>query len=88
MNNGREEGFERPPDLRHRLQVVCEAYGRFSPREVLDTLDELHRTMRRRMLQLGGAGIEPWRTLLQRGDLLAGDRQRLWLGRNRIWLES
>lgn len=84
----REEGFERPPDLRHRLQVVCEAYGRFSPREVLDTLDELHRTMRRRMLQLGGAGIEPWRTLLQRGDLLAGDQQRLWLGRNRIWLES
>lgn len=84
----REEGFECPPDLRHRLHVLCEAYGRFAPGEVLDALDGLHRMMRRRTLRLGTAGVEPWRTLLQRGDPQAGDEQRLWLERNRTWLGS
>ena len=84
----REEGFERPPDLRHRLHVLCEAYGHFSPREVLDALDGLHREMRQRTLRLGTAGIEPYRTLLQRGDAHAGEEQRLWFERNRTWLGS
>ena len=82
----REEGFERPPDLRHRLHVLCEAYGRYSPPEVLDALDGLHRQMRQHILRLGAAGIEPYRTLLQRGDPQVGEEQRLWLERNRTWL--
>ena len=82
----REEGVERPPDLRHRLHVLCEAYGRFSPREVLDALDGLNREMCERILRLGAAGIEPYRTLLQRGDPQVGEEQRLWLERNRTWL--
>lgn len=84
----REEGFERLPDLRHRLAVVCEAYRGFSPREVLDALDALHRLLGQRTLRWGTAGIEPWRTLLQRGDQLAAEAQRSWLQRNRSWLEA
>ncbi|MGH9279245.1 MAG: phosphotransferase [Acidimicrobiales bacterium] len=84
----REEGFERVPDLRHRLHVVCEAYGRFSPREVLDALVGLHRAMSERTIRLGAAGIEPFRTLLQRRDPQVGEEQRLWLERNRGWLGS
>ena len=84
----REEGFERAPDLRHRLHVLCEAYGRFSPREVLYALDTLHRVMSERTLRLGAAGIEPFRTLLQRGDPQVGEEQRLWLERNCRWLGS
>ena len=84
----REEGFERSPDLRHRLHLLCEAYGRFSPPEVLDALDRLHRELCQRTLRLGAVRIEPWRTLLQRGDPQAGEAQRLWLERNRTWLQS
>jgi len=84
----RAEGFEHPPDLRHRLHVLCEAYGHFSPPEVLDALDGLNREMGQRLLRLGTAGIEPYCTLLQRGDPHAGEEQRLWLERNRTGLVS
>ena len=84
----REEGFARPPDVRHRLNVVCEAYGGFSPGEVVDALDGLHRLLSDRTRRLGAAEIEPWRTLLQRGDPLAADDQRAWLQRNRSRLVS
>ena len=84
----REEGFERPPDLRHRLHVLCDAYGQFSPSEVLEAMDGLLREMCERTIRLGTAGIEPYRTLLQRGDPQAGQEQRLWLERNRTWLGS
>lgn len=78
-----EEGFPSRPDLRHRLAVLCDAYGRFEPGEVLDALLELHQLLSERMRRFAAAGMEPWMMLLDRGDLKAGEAQRLWLKRNR-----
>jgi hypothetical protein len=35
----REAGFGSPPDLRHRLGVICEAYGRFWHQEFVDAIE-------------------------------------------------
>jgi len=64
-----EAGFTEWPDLGHRLEVLCEAYGRFTTDEVLAELQNwLHEELRR-VKELGGEqGIEPWASFLRRGD--------------------
>lgn len=76
-------GFRADPNLRKRLQVVCAAYGDFTPPEVLDAvlavLDlEIHRTT-----SLGARGLQPWSRFLAAGRALEFRTYRTWLLSNR-----
>ena len=72
-------GFEEPPVLRKRLNVLCETYGEFSPDAVIHALHDLQETEISRISTLGRPGIEPWSTYLRRGDLEVTTRERDWL---------
>jgi len=72
-------GFVEPPVLRKRLSALCEAYGAFSPDEVIHALHDLQETEISRISTLGRSGVEPWRTFLHRGDLEVTTRERDWL---------
>lgn len=75
----RKAGFEEPPALRKRLNVLCEAYGEFSPNDVVHALHDLQEMEISRISTLGRSGVEPWRTYLRRGDLEVTTRERDWL---------
>ncbi len=75
-------GFATEPDHRHRLEVLCRAAGA-EPAEVLDALVDLQRVERRRVADLGAAGIEPYAAFLARGDLAELDAESRWLHSHR-----
>lgn len=63
-----EAGFAERPDFRHRLEVLCKNYERFTADEVLAEIAEWLREELRRVRDLGGKGAEPWASFLRRGD--------------------
>lgn len=78
-----DHGFDGEPDLEARLAVVAEHAGR-TPRELLETLDEVMGLDLERVTTRGADGIHPWRTFLDAGfaDDIAVDRAFLrerWL---------
>lgn len=75
-------GFSSQPDLRHRLAVLCDAYGA-DPPDVLDALVDLQAFERDRTATLGAEGIQPWADFLARGDLTELDMEAAWLAANR-----
>jgi hypothetical protein len=64
----REAGFARMPDLRARLETLCEAYGASSA-AVLDTLTILQATEIGRTRTLAERGMEPWVSFAARGEI-------------------
>jgi hypothetical protein len=64
----RECGFSAEPDLRHRLNVLCEAYGT-EPEPVLNALHNLQVVERQRVIELGGQGVYPFTVFYERGDV-------------------
>lgn len=61
-----------------RLRCLCAAYG-VATAEVLGAVVALQRRERERTLRWGGAGLEPWRTFLARGDADAIAADGEWL---------
>ncbi len=76
-------GFQTRPDLRSRLEALCNGYGRFSPAEVLDALMEVQAVARARTQTFGAAGRQPWATFLDRGDVDVYDQETAWLQEHR-----
>jgi hypothetical protein len=52
----REAGFATTPDQRHRLEVICDVYGRFGPTAVLEAAEQVQRIDLRRLREWGTAG--------------------------------
>ena len=63
-----EAGFAERPDFRHRLDVLCKNYGRFTADEVLTEIALWLQEELRRVRSLGEKGAEPWVSFLRRGD--------------------
>ena len=74
-----EVGFDHPPDLRKRLNILCNSYGGIDSRSVVDALIELQETEITRISVLGKSGIEPWKLYKMRGDLEDARREKAWL---------
>ncbi len=74
-----EVGFDHPPDLRKRLNVLCNSYGGIDTPSVIDALIELQETEIFRLNSLGESGMEPWNLYLKRGDMETIKRERDWL---------
>ena len=77
-----EAGFDRHPDLRHRLFTLCENYGA-SVAEVLGILAKLQATERARIVEFSPQGLEPWVSFQARGHLELIADESAWL-ENRI----
>jgi phosphotransferase family enzyme len=75
-------GFSAEPDRRHRLAVLCDAYGA-DPAAVLDALADLQALELDRVQRLGGAGITPFDAFLARGDATELAAEQHWLAANR-----
>ena len=84
----REAGFGSPPDLRHRLDVICEGYADFRPREVLDAVAEVQRIDLQRLREWGTVGIEPWAGFLPLGEVERIEADMAWLRENRTLVGS
>lgn len=78
----RECGFTSEPDRRHRLSVLCEAYGA-EPDAVLEALADLQDLELERVQRLGRAGIAPFDAFLARGDVAELAAEQAWLTANR-----
>jgi hypothetical protein len=56
----RDCGFTDPPDRRQRLGVVCDAYGRYGPGELIEAAVRNWELDIRRIETLAPLGLEPW----------------------------
>ncbi|WP_370323805.1 aminoglycoside phosphotransferase family protein [Euzebya sp.] len=74
-----EAGVAACGDLRVRLAVLCDGYGRFDPGQVVRALQVLQRREHRRTARWGVAGREPWASFLGRVPLSAWDDEAAWL---------
>lgn len=72
-------GFASPPDLKHRLLVLCDAYGRYSPDEVLMALRQLLPAEMSRVQALADRGQEPWVSLAANGKVSEFEGYKRWL---------
>ena len=61
-----------------RLAVLCEAYG-IDPEVVIQALDTLQFREIGRTVELGEAGLRPWKDFLERGDIAEMEEERAWL---------
>lgn len=75
----RKVGFTSQPDLRQRLRVLCDAYGRFGLAEVLEGVFVAKQLDITRIRELGGRGLEPWARFLVHGDADAFEAEVSWL---------
>lgn len=78
----RDCGFTAEPDRRHRLAVLCRAYGA-DPAAVLDALADLQDLELDRVQRLGSAGIAPFDAFLARGDAAELAAEQTWLQSHR-----
>jgi hypothetical protein len=78
-------GFETVPDLRTRLQVLCNTCGVTSV-AVLDALLALQVREQQRIVSLGQRGLAPWTEFLARDDQHEINAEHLWLVEHRDWL--
>ncbi len=63
-----QAGFIEQPNLRKRLNVLCEAYGSFKVDDILYAAIEWLKEELCRIQELGGNNIEPWASFRRRGD--------------------
>ncbi|HEY5107801.1 MAG TPA: phosphotransferase [Caulobacteraceae bacterium] len=77
----REAGFEEVPDRRARLEAFAEGYGS-SPAELLAQVRPVQEGELKRIVELGGAGIEPWATFLRLGLATQVETELRWLEDN------
>ena len=76
-------GFEQPPDRRHRLTGLCDAYEQASPSDVVDAAIVYLETEAARVNEFGAAGREPWHSLLRARQPTVLRARANWLRANR-----
>ncbi len=81
----REAGFAQRPNLRERLDTLCDAYGA-SPSAVLAVLPTLQTNEMQRTHDLAERGIEPWVSFAARGDIEKIAQERAWLAAQQVQL--
>lgn len=74
-------------EVEHRFALWCREVD-LSPGALLGLLDDVQEFDRRRLLELGGAGVEPYATFLARGDLDSLAEDVGWLARWRSRLSG
>jgi hypothetical protein len=77
----RDVGFAAVPDRRARLNAFAEGYG-CRPAELLGEARAVQAGELKRMVEFGGAGIEPWATFLKRGLANQVQSELRWLEAN------
>ena len=82
----KKAGFTSPPDARARLHAFCAGYGRYSPAEVVDAVEQVQAMDRSRTLTLGASGVEPWASFLAHDVVETIDGEMAWLRENRARL--
>lgn len=80
-------GFTTEPDRRHRLAVLCHAFGA-DPAAVLSALADLQAVELDRVQRLGRAGIAPYDAFLVRGDAAELATEQAWLATHREQLSA
>lgn len=65
----RKSGFGQMPNFLHRLEVICDTYGKFSPKEVLVELDRLQQFEINETITRGNKGEAPWSNWLNSGQI-------------------
>jgi hypothetical protein len=83
-----ERGFRTGPDRAARLRALCDAYGRYEPKKVVDATIEAIETERAQTAELATLGVEPWTRFAADGNLEAFDETAAWIRANRKLLHS
>ena len=78
-----EYGFHAGIDRAERLGVLCEAYGRYAPGEVVDEAVRIIEVECTQMQHLASQGLEPWASFVADGNLKAFSAETAWIRRNR-----
>jgi hypothetical protein len=74
-----ETGFPQRPDFAHRVDVLCDAYGEFSPADVVREVGRLQSTEMRRMAEFAAQGLYPWTMFRDNGEIERTGREVEWL---------
>jgi Ser/Thr protein kinase RdoA (MazF antagonist) len=74
-----DAGFSEAPDYVHRLNVICGAYGAFTPDDVIRELDCLQHLEMARTAEWGEQGRHPWDKWLAQGDVEEFRAENEWL---------
>ena len=74
-----ETCFPQRPDFAHRVEVLCSAYGEFTPTEVVREVDRLQSTEMRRMAEFAAQGLYPWTMFRDDGEIERTGREVEWL---------
>jgi hypothetical protein len=75
----RESGFLDEPSRLQRLGLLCETYGAFEPRDLIDAVFEHHARDRERTITWGAQGREPWKRFLTDDLLDTIEADESWL---------
>ena len=78
----RHAGFTGTVPRAERLAALCDAYGGVTPDEVLAAATVFHERDRRRTIEWGAEGREPWSTFLAGGEVATIDDDARWLRDN------
>jgi Ser/Thr protein kinase RdoA (MazF antagonist) len=78
-----ERGFRKGVDHAARLRVLCAAYGKYDPDEVVDAAIKAIETERAQTAQLAVLGLAPWTRFAADGNLEAFDETAAWIRANR-----
>jgi len=80
-------GCPRPPDRIRRLRLFCDAYGVEDRLALLDAVEASLQANLAEDVELGGQGILPYATFLERGEARLRRLELAWLAEHRAALE-
>lgn len=75
----REYGFSGGVDRAPRIRTLCDAYGGYSPPEVVTGAINVIQTERDQMAELATRGLEPWVSFVADGTLQGFDGEIAWI---------
>lgn len=79
----RDCGFADGMDRRERLRVLCAAYGRYRPVEVVDEAVRIIELERVETVELASRGVEPWARFAADGNPAAFAAEAAWIRAHR-----
>ena len=75
----KKAGFKDRPDFGNRLRNLVDAYGMYSPAEVINELFNYLENDRQRVQKMANRGIKPWTDFVERGDIEESLEDTSWL---------
>ncbi|MGI8406144.1 MAG: phosphotransferase enzyme family protein [Thermomicrobiales bacterium] len=79
----RDYGFAGEVDRARRIRALCEAYGGYSPSEVVTGAIDVIQTERDQMAELARRDVEPWVSFVADGTLPGFDGEIAWIRAHR-----